>query len=134
MTFALDPQLAADTREILRWPLCRVLLMDDCTYPWLILVPARDAVADIHDMSPADRATLIEEIARASAALKTLTGADKINVAAFGNVVKQMHVHVIARFRTDPAWPRPVWGAVPRQSYEAGAQHELTRRLAAILA
>lgn len=132
--FELHPRLAADTVAVADWPLCRVLLMNDATYPWLILVPRRTAVVELHDMEAGDRALLVEEIAAASARLKAMTDADKINVAALGNVVPQLHVHVIARFTTDPAWPKPVWGAVPAQPY---APDELARRrseLAAALA
>jgi diadenosine tetraphosphate (Ap4A) HIT family hydrolase len=117
MMFELHPTLAADTVELVRWPLCRVLLMNDATYPWLILVPQRASVSEVHELAPADRGVLIEEVAAASERLASATGAHKINIGALGNVVPQLHVHVIARFRHDPAWPRPVWGAVPRTPY-----------------
>lgn len=127
--FALHPQLAADTTAIIEWPLCRVLLMEDANYPWLILVPARDGASELHDLTKADRALLIEEISRASEGLKGFTSADKINVAAFGNVVPQLHVHVIARSRKDPAWPGPVWGAATRLAYPASEREALVRGL-----
>lgn len=119
--FALHPRLTADTAPVTDWPLCRVLLLDDRTYPWLVLVPRRPAIAEIGELDPADRATLIEEIARASAVLRATLSPERINVAALGNVVPQLHVHLIARFTTDPAWPRPVWGAVPASPYGAEA-------------
>jgi len=119
--FALHPRLEADTTLIADWPLCRVLLNDDCTYPWLVLVPRHPGIAEIGDLAPADRATLVEEIARASAALRAHLAPERINVAALGNVVPQLHVHLIARFTTDPAWPRPVWGVVPTARYGAEA-------------
>jgi|SRR5579871_1463689 len=107
--FTLHPRLAADTTELARWALCRVLLMNDARFPWLILVPERPALREIHDLAAVDRAILIEETARASRLLQERLKADKINVAALGNRVPQLHVHVIARFAGDPAWPNPVW-------------------------
>ena len=117
MTFALHPTLARDTAEVARLPLCRVLLMKDRRFPWLILVPERDSVRDLDELSPADRALLIEEIAAASGALRQLFQPDKLNVGALGNIVPQLHVHVIARFRTDAAWPGPVWGSGAAEPY-----------------
>ena len=105
--FELHPRLAADTREVTRLSLCRVLLMNDRRFPWLILVPARADIREIHQLSAPDRATLVEEIATVAQAMETLHKADKMNVAALGNQVPQLHVHVIARFTSDPAWPNP---------------------------
>ncbi|RAU20985.1 diadenosine tetraphosphate hydrolase [Paramagnetospirillum kuznetsovii] len=116
--FSLHPRLDADTQLIRDWPLCRVLLMKDANYPWLILVPRRAEISEITDLAPEVRATLMEEVARASSALRELLNPDRVNVAALGNMVPQLHVHVIARFATDPAWPKPVWGAVPAAAYE----------------
>lgn len=127
--FRLHERLAADTVEVTRWPLCRVLLMNDRTYPWLILVPQRAGVREIHHLSAADRARLTEEAAAAARVLEAEWAADKINVAALGNVVPQLHVHVIARFRSDPAWPRPVWGAVPPEAYDEAALATILARL-----
>jgi diadenosine tetraphosphate (Ap4A) HIT family hydrolase len=132
--FSLDGQIAADTSPLLEWPLCRVLLMEDANYPWLILVPARPGLVELHDMNATDRAALMEEIATASKVLKEFSGADKINVAAFGNMVAQLHVHVIARRKTDPAWPRPVWGAAPRQAYLPAEKAALIGGLRAVFA
>ena len=109
-SFALHPRLAADTVALGDWPLCRLLLMNDARFPWLILVPARPDLREIHDLPPADRATLIEEIARASAQMQQAFKADKMNVAALGNQVPQLHIHIIARFASDSAWPNPIWG------------------------
>lgn len=131
--FKLHGRLAADTVTVVDWPLCRVLLMDDSTYPWLILVPRRAGSVELHDLDAADRAVLVEEIARASAALKAETGADKINVGALGNVVPQLHVHVIARFAADPAWPRPVWGATAARPYDTAARDGMVERLRRVL-
>lgn len=126
--FALHEKLAADTVEVVRLDVCRVLLMNDATYPWLVLVPEREGLRDLHDLAPADHAPLMAEISLASKALAVLHAPDKINVAALGNVVPQLHVHVIARFATDAAWPRPVWGVVPAKPYgEAALDHALRR-------
>lgn len=118
MPFELHPILASDTIEITRLPLCRVLLMKDRRFPWLILVPERQEVREIQDLPPADRAELIEEITRASEVLTDLFRPDKINVGALGNLVPQLHMHVVARTTTDPAWPGPVWGSGPPLPYE----------------
>jgi diadenosine tetraphosphate (Ap4A) HIT family hydrolase len=111
--FQLDPRLAADTEPLLDLPLSSLLMMRDGNYPWLILVPRRAGAVEILDLAAADRAQLWAEIERVAEALRAETGADKLNVAALGNVVSQLHVHVIARFRSDAAWPAPVWGKVP---------------------
>jgi len=115
--FALHPRLAADTLAVTRLELCRVLLMNDRRFPWLILVPERADMREIHELDRADRSLLIEEIARAAAAMETLYKAHKMNVAALGNSVPQLHVHVIARFTGDAAWPNPVWGRGAAEPY-----------------
>ena len=113
--FTLHPRLAADTIALGDWPLCRLLLMNDGRFPWVILVPARPDLREIHDLTPPERATLIEEIARVSALMQQVFKADKMNVAALGNQVPQLHIHVIARFAADSAWPNPVWeSTVPK--------------------
>jgi len=122
--FALDPRLAADTRPVGDLPLSRVLLMDDARFPWLVLVPRRAGLVDLDDLPRDDRITLLDEIDRASRALRALAAPDKLNVAALGNLVAQLHVHVVARFRDDAAWPRPVWGVGERAPYPAGAAGE----------
>ena len=124
--FTLHESLSADTVEIERWGLSLVLLMNARDWPWLILVPMRPAMREMHDLPATDRAVLIEEIARAGRLLEHMFRPDKINVAALGNVVPQLHLHVVARFRDDPAWPRPVWGAAPPVPYAPG---ELDRRV-----
>lgn len=132
--FTLDPRLAADTREVTRLPLCRVLLMDDANWPWLILVPEREGAVEIFDLPAADRAMLIEEMARAASILKDVTGALKINVGALGNVVRQLHVHVIARFEGDPAGTAPVWGAAPRRPWQPADAERILESLRTRLA
>lgn len=111
--FALHPQLAKDTLPIADWTLSRVLRMNDSTYPWLILVPRRANCREISELPSGDRHRLIDEVARASEALQREFRPEKINVGALGNMVPQLHVHIIARFTTDPAWPRPIWGVKP---------------------
>lgn len=115
--FQLNGRLEADTYALGDFPLCRVLLMDDARYPWLILVPRRANATEIIDLSVSDRALLIEEIAQAEVALHAVARPDKLNVGALGNVVKQLHVHVIARFVSDPAGTGPVWGVGERRPY-----------------
>jgi diadenosine tetraphosphate (Ap4A) HIT family hydrolase len=121
--FGLHPQLAADCTAVGDLPLCRLLLMDDANYPWCILVPRRAGIREIHELAEADQAALLREVTRLSMAMQEAFAADKMNVAALGNVVPQLHVHVIARRVDDAAWPRPVWGAVPRRAY-AGDERE----------
>jgi diadenosine tetraphosphate (Ap4A) HIT family hydrolase len=119
--FELHPQLAADTVPVADWTLSRVLLINDATYPWLVLVPARTGLRNFDDLSPADMALASGEIVAASRALKSLYSPAKINVAALGNMVPQLHIHVIARFEDDAAWPKPVWGVAPAQPYAPDA-------------
>ena len=131
--FELHPMLVADTVEVLRWPLCRVLLMNDATYPWIVLVPERDGVREFHDLSPEDQTAAMSEITRASKAMQSAFGALKMNVAALGNMVPQLHVHVIARFDDDPAWPGPIWGKVPVRPYDAEALNAMLAKVRAAL-
>ncbi len=114
-SFTLHPQLAADTVELARWPLSLVLLMDDARFPWIILVPRRAGLRDLHDVAPAEQGAMMAEIARAGALMKSVFRADKINTAALGNQVPQLHIHIIARFTSDPAWPKPIWSVGQRQ-------------------
>jgi len=111
MTFDLHPRLAADTALITDWPLSRVLLMNDSRFPWLILVPRRAGIAELFELDDSTRATLMDEIIRSSERLKRWARADKINTGIVGNIVRQLHVHVVARAETDMAWPGTVWGA-----------------------
>jgi diadenosine tetraphosphate (Ap4A) HIT family hydrolase len=117
--FALDPRLAADTLEVGDLQLARVLLMNDARFPWLILVPRRAGLVEFLQLDRAECAALDADLRRCSLALMELHRPDKLNVAALGNVVRQFHVHVIARFTTDAAWPRPVWGGPPAPAYAA---------------
>ena len=126
--FALHPKLDADTLEVTTLDLSLVRLMNDRRFPWLILVPQRAGAVEIVDLDADDRVTLIQEIALASEALRDLFNARKLNVASIGNVVPQLHVHVVARFESDDEWPRPVWGTPP----EPYRFDELERRLASL--
>ncbi len=113
--FTLHPQLVADGIELARWPLSLVLLMDEARFPWIILVPQRPALRDLHDVAPAERGALMEEIAQAGRLMQSVFNADKINTAALGNQVPQLHIHVIARFTGDAAWPNPIWSVGERR-------------------
>lgn len=115
--WSLHPQLERDTVPVGDLKLSRVLLINDANYPWVLLVPRRAGAVEMIDLSDAEQVDLMAEIARASRVMKAMTGCAKINVAALGNMVPQLHVHVIARGRSDPAWPKPVWGAVPPRVY-----------------
>ena len=119
--FELHPQLAADTVSVATWPLCEVLLLTDANYPWLVLVPVRPGLRDFHELSPDDMVTAGQEMSRASEALVELFAPDKINVAALGNMVPQLHIHVVARFTDDAAWPNPIWGVAPPLAYAPDA-------------
>lgn len=126
--WSLHPQLAADTVPICDLALSRLLAMNDANFPWLILVPRRVGVSEIIDLG-AEQTVLMDELALVSRALKDETRCDKLNVAVIGNIVPQLHVHVVARRKDDAAWPKPVWGAVPQRAYEADV---LERFVAAI--
>ena len=132
--FALDSRLAADTVPVGDLPLCAVLLMNDARFPWLILVPRLPAASELTDLSAEDGAALMEEIRLASAVMLDLAQPDKVNVGALGNVVPQLHVHVVGRFRSDPAWPGPVWGFGARQPYPDHALAALVERAAGLFA
>jgi diadenosine tetraphosphate (Ap4A) HIT family hydrolase len=116
--WSLHPQLAADTVSVCDLALSRLLAMNDANFPWLILVPRRAGVSEIIDLDD-EQAVLMNELSLVSRALKDETRCDKLNVAAIGNMVPQLHIHVVARRKDDAAWPKPVWGALPRCVYEA---------------
>ncbi len=127
--FELDSRLAADTRAITDFLLCRVLLFDDRRYPWVILVPKRPGVHEIHHLPVDARHQLMAESCRVASALEELFAPDKLNIAALGNMVPQLHLHHVARYVGDPAWPGPVWGHSPRQAY---AEQDAAERIAQI--
>lgn len=124
LAWSLDLQLERDTVPLGDLPLARILAMNDATYPWLILVPRVPGAVELIDLDDRQQEQLMDEIAMLSRVLKDVTGCHKLNVAAIGNVVAQLHVHVVARRRDDPAWPHPVWGHAPARPY---AKPELDR-------
>ncbi len=130
MGFHLHERLAADTIHVGDLALSRVLLMNDRRFPWLILVPRREGLRDFDEVASEDKADFYLAIEQASAALRALTGAYKLNVGAIGNMVPQLHVHIVARFPADAAWPAPVWGYGVAEPYEAGALENLVAKLA----
>jgi diadenosine tetraphosphate (Ap4A) HIT family hydrolase len=117
--WSLHPELEHNSVPVGDLALSRVIVADDATYPWVVLVPRRAGAVEIIDLDEPDRMRLMAEIAQVSAALKELTRCDKLNVATLGNIVPQLHVHVVARRTSDAAWPGPVWGAVPPEPYAA---------------
>ena len=131
--FELDPRLAADTFLVGETPLSQVLLMNDARYPWLILVPRRSDVTEPFELSEADQAQLWQEAMRLGEAMKAHFAADKLNIAALGNQVAQLHLHHIARFHTDDAWPGPVWGVGSAVPYRDTALDALVGKLRSLL-
>jgi diadenosine tetraphosphate (Ap4A) HIT family hydrolase len=131
---SLDQRLAADTIPIGDLALSSVLLMDDARFPWFILVPRRPGASELTDLSDEEAAQLMSEIRIATRVMLELAKPDKVNVGALGNVVAQLHVHVVGRFRSDPAWPGPVWGHGSRTPYPAHAASALVERTAALFA
>lgn len=125
----LDPQLARDTAAIGDLPLSRVLASRDASYPWLILVPRRSGAVELIDLTDADQAQAMREIAQVGRVLRAATACDKLNIAAIGNLVAQLHIHIVARRRDDAAWPKPMWGAGPARAYAPDALHQFIARL-----
>ena len=131
--FSLDSRLQQDTIPVGDFPLCRLLLMNDAQYPWFILVPRRADVSELFDLDAADQLALWQETTALAAVLKDGFAADKMNVAALGNMVSQLHMHVIARTREDAAWPAPVWGKVAAAEYSEAQLAQLRQRLRSAL-
>jgi diadenosine tetraphosphate (Ap4A) HIT family hydrolase len=129
--FQLHPRLAEDSIVIGRFDLSLLLLSKDANYPWCILVPQveDDEAFEIHHLSEAEQLQLMRESCRLSEVMTSLFDAHKMNVAALGNVVRQLHVHHIARFEEDAAWPQPIWGKLPAKSYRADELAERIKRL-----
>ncbi len=117
MIFQLNPRLEQDCIAIGRFDLCRLLIMNDSQYPWFILVPERADVQEIYQLSKAERELLTEESSYLAEHLAALYNADKMNIAAIGNLVPQLHIHHIVRYRRDIAWPAPVWGKFAAKPY-----------------
>jgi diadenosine tetraphosphate (Ap4A) HIT family hydrolase len=131
--FVLDQRLLQDTVPVGDFPLSRLLLSNDSQYPWFILVPRRADISEVFQLSEADQAQLWSETNSLSQTLQRLFNADKMNVAALGNVVSQLHMHVIVRHKTDVAWPAPVWGKHPAVPYSADQSAAIIARLKDVL-
>jgi len=127
--WTLHPQLDRDTVNLGDLPLSRVVVMNDANYPWLILVPRKGDITEVIDLDESEQTQLMSEVTKAARALQQITTCHKLNIAALGNAVPQLHVHVIARFRNDPAWPNPVWGVAPAKPYAREALHNLVTPL-----
>ncbi|MGO7954963.1 HIT domain-containing protein [Rhizobium leguminosarum] len=127
--FALDPRLENDSVNIMVTGLCDLRLSKDARWPWLILVPRRADITEIFELTPLDQVLLAFETELVAKALKKITSATKINIGALGNIVRQLHVHVIARFEGDANWPGPVWGFGRAEPYEDGKRDEFTAKL-----
>jgi diadenosine tetraphosphate (Ap4A) HIT family hydrolase len=118
--FELHPRLAADTQVVGEFELCLLLLHRDANYPWFILVPKRPEVMEIYHLSESERIQLMKESCTLAEALVDVFSPDKINIATLGNMVPQLHMHHVARFTDDGAWPNPIWGALPAKEYNPG--------------
>lgn len=132
--FELDPRLARDTELVASLGLCQLRMMKDSRWPWFMLVPQRNDLSELFELTPLDQTLLTFETNMVAAALKKATGAEKINVAAIGNIVRQLHVHIVARFEGDPNWPGPIWGYSQAEAYEDKAKQSLIKSLTENLA
>jgi diadenosine tetraphosphate (Ap4A) HIT family hydrolase len=132
--FTLDPRLAADSVAVGALALCEVRLQDDARFPWLVLVPQRARITELFELSAADSALAMQEITQCAAALRAVTQCLKINVGALGNIVRQLHIHIVARNEGDAAWPGPVWGAGTRVPYDGRERADLIARIRSALA
>jgi len=133
MPFSLHPALKKDCIELGRLDLCRVLLMNDKQFPWLILVPERNDITEIYQLCLDDQQQLIRESSYIAEQLAELYQADKINIAALGNMVPQLHIHHVARYKTDKAWPAPIWGKFDAQAYAEKELETTLKRLKSII-
>jgi diadenosine tetraphosphate (Ap4A) HIT family hydrolase len=131
MSFQLDDRLAADTVPVLSLGLCSLRLMNDSRWPWLLLVPQRPEIRELYELTPLDQAVLTFETSLVSETFAKLTGCHKLNVGALGNVVPQLHIHIVARNENDPNWPRPVWGFGGKVPYQGDAAEQFIDRLRA---
>lgn len=131
--FELDARLDADSHPVLWLGLCELRLMNDKRWPWLVLVPQRAGIVELHDLTPLDQAMLTFEANLVGQALKKATGCLKINTAALGNVVRQLHIHVVARNEGDPGWPGPVWGYGLREPYRREDLHRVVDQIRAAM-
>ncbi|MDO6962370.1 HIT domain-containing protein [Rhizobium alvei] len=127
--FRLDERLMNDTLPVTRLGVCELRLMNDRRWPWFILVPQRPDITEVHELTPLDQTMLVFETDLVAKALKQATGATKINIGALGNIVRQLHVHVIARYESDPNWPGPVWGFGTREPYDPAEAEKMKSML-----
>lgn len=132
--FTLDERLDADTFLVAELPLSRVLLMNDARYPWVILVPRHASISEVFELSANDQQQLWHEATQLGEAMKAALGGDKINIASLGNVVSQLHVHVIVRRHSDATWPAPVWGNGSAEPYDLDSQAQLRDHLKTLIA
>jgi len=132
MAFSLDDRLHNDTIKLASWPLCEVLLMNDSQFPWVILVPRIADASELFHLNESQRLQLDKESIFLSTTLMKLFTGDKLNVAALGNVVKQLHIHHVVRFENDVAWPAPIWGKQAAQAYSQGALETLVKKLSSL--
>jgi len=130
----IHEQLLADCTVIGRFALCHLLLMNDANYPWCILVPDRQGVGEIYQLSETDQRQLLTESSHLGQTMMRLYAGDKLNIAALGNVVPQLHVHHIVRYRDDPSWPAPVWGRLPAKPYDSATMAAMLDQLRDALA
>lgn len=134
MTVSLHPQLVKDCLPVTSLGICRVYLQNNSHFPWLVLIPMRDGLSEIFDMNMEDYEQVMSEVRHVTKYFSSFTGADKMNVAALGNIVPQLHIHIIARFKDDKAWPNPVWNtSLPPAPYPSDKSELLIRELRAIL-
>ncbi|MFC4528067.1 HIT domain-containing protein [Dyella halodurans] len=131
--FVLDPRLEADTQHVVSLELCDVRLMNDARFPWLVLVPRRVGLVEICDLPATGQALLWQEASRAAQVLREIAPFDKLNLGALGNIVRQLHVHVVGRREGDAAWPGPVWGSGRAQPYDEDSLGQLKLRLRGML-
>lgn len=122
--FELDARLERDSQPLMWLGLCELRILDERRWPWLMLIPQRPGIVELHELSPLDQTMVTFELNMVSQALKQVTGCQKINIGALGNVVSQLHVHVVARNEADPAWPGPVWGHSAREPYRREDLHQ----------
>jgi diadenosine tetraphosphate (Ap4A) HIT family hydrolase len=131
--FELHPGLNEDCISIGSFPLCRLLLMNDSNYPWFILVPRRAGIREVFELSEDDQRQLLRESSALSRIISDHFKADKINVAALGNMVPQLHIHHIVRYESDPAWPAPVWGHTAAKPYSEQELSELVKTVSGLM-
>lgn len=131
--FTLHPRLAADSLAIASLPLCQLRLINDCRFTWLILVPQRQEITELHQLTVIDQTQLLRESGEAARLLEAVTAPDKLNVGALGNLVPQFHWHLVARHRQDPCWPGPVWGCGKPEPYDEEQAEALVARLAGMI-